>query len=75
MKSISAGPPAEIVKDGENGFIADVENLSLIKNRINYIFSSYEIYLQMSKRAYDSAKNFTEAAMIDKISDIIDQLN
>lgn len=71
----SAGGPAEIVKDGENGFIADVENLSLIKNRIDYIFSSYEIYLQMSKRAYDSAKNFTEAAMIDKISDIIDQLN
>ena len=70
----SVGGPAEMVKDGENGFIADVENLPLIKKRIDYIFSSYEIYLQMSKRAFDSAKNFTEATMIVKISTIIDQL-
>lgn len=67
----SVGGPEEIVKDGINGFIADVENLSLIKNRIDYLLSSFEIYSAMSKNAFESVKNFTEKAMIDKINMII----
>ncbi len=68
----TVGGPAELVREGYNGFLADIENLHLIKEKIEYIFSSQKIYIEMSRNAHESVKEFTDSAMIEEISKIID---
>lgn len=67
----SAGGPTELVIDGKNGFLEDVEHLDLIKQRLEFIFSSFEIYSEMSRNAINSVTDFTELAMVEKIEEII----
>lgn len=54
----TVGGITELVKDGENGFLIDCNNISLISEKLNNLFKNKTIYTKMSKDAVDKSKFF-----------------
>lgn len=66
----------EIVKDGENGFLFEIENQKSFLEKLNYILSlDKEKLKQISKNAYESVKYFTWDNRAKQIVSFIKELD
>lgn len=51
--STKAGGIPEIVKDGENGFLAEVKDYKALAEKINYLVYNQDLKTEFAQRAYD----------------------
>ena len=65
------GGPLEIIQEAENGFLLEVENISEVVNKIEYIMSDYNLYKGFSEKAYTRSKDFATAKFVGSIEQII----
>lgn len=76
LEAMSAGLPvivpteggiAEMVKDGENGYKIDVQELNKIEKLINSILTEKTLYQTLSANAFEYSQKFSEEQMITSI--------
>lgn len=65
------GGITELVKDGENGFLADSRNIELLSNKLNEILKNKTLYNKMQNEALLKIKNFNEEEFITKSLSIL----
>lgn len=65
------GGPLEIIQEGENGYLLEVENITEVINKIEYIMSDYNLYKVFSEKAYTRSKDFSTAKFVYSIKKII----
>lgn len=65
------GGPLEIIQEGENGYLLEVENITEVINKIEYIMSDYNLYKVFSEKAYTRSKDFSTAKFVYFIKKII----
>lgn len=80
LEGMSAGLPvivptvggiAELVDDNINGYKIDVQQLDVIADRINYMFSSIDIYSKLAKGALTTAALYSNKNMCEGIESIL----
>ncbi len=77
--SSRSGGPEEIIRNGENGFLIDIDKekkfVEEAVNKIKFLISHPEIYSKISKKAVETAKEFTLEKFIkiqkERISSLI----
>jgi glycosyltransferase involved in cell wall biosynthesis len=57
--STLSGGPADMIRDGHNGFLVEVGNYGGAVYRIKQILNNNEMRMQMARNAIDSAKEFS----------------
>lgn len=65
------GGPLEIIQEGENGYLLEVENITEVIRNIEYIMSDYNLYKDFSDKAYIRSKDFSTSKFVDSIEQII----
>lgn len=55
------GGPVELIAEGENGFLIDSKNISLLSDKLNLMLTNDTVYDQMSKHALEKSALFNEA--------------
>lgn len=80
LEAMSAGLPvivpteggiAEMVKDDENGYKIDVQDLEEVEAHIKQLLSDRNRYQQMATNAQEYSLSFSEESMISKIAEIL----
>jgi L-malate glycosyltransferase len=61
------GGPAELVRDGYNGYKVDSGNIKSVADKITLIFSDRDKYLELSANARITASDYKYDLMMDKI--------
>jgi L-malate glycosyltransferase len=61
------GGPAELVKDGYNGYMVDSTDVKSVADKITLIFSDRDKYLELSANARLTASEYKYDLMMDKI--------
>lgn len=81
LEAMSAGLPvivptvggiADMVEDGVNGYKIDVQDLDLIKDKLQKLMADKELYLKMAGNALQVSKRFSEESMIKQIGEIFE---
>lgn len=67
------GGPAEIIRNGQEGFLIDCRHIDMLSNQILKIYSDNNLYMTLSRNAQKRAKEFSAAAFSKKISQIIER--
>lgn len=65
------GGPLEIIQEGENGYLLEIENITEVIRNIKYIMSDYNLYKDFSDKAYNRSKDFSTSKFVDSIEQII----
>lgn len=83
LEAMAAGKPvvahdvggiAELVVDGETGFLVSVGDVDTIYNRLNLLLNDRELYLAMSKAARLRAVTYSLTAMADRFEALYQQV-
>lgn len=76
LEAMSAGLPvivptvggvAEMVENGVNGYKIDVQDLDMVVERIQQIFSDKVLYSKLANNALSYSRNYNEDVMVDNI--------
>lgn len=63
--------PSELIQNGENGFLTEVNNVDSLMNKLNYISHNPELISEKSNMAKDSVKKFKISAIGDRWESLI----
>jgi len=72
--STPSGEAADIINDGENGFIVPFENKEALKVKIKMLKDDPELRKKLRENAWQTIKNFTEEKMAREYSKIYYQI-
>ncbi|GAB4251179.1 MAG: hypothetical protein Kow0027_14990 [Saprospiraceae bacterium] len=61
------GGPAEIIRDGYNGFQVDQRNFDSLVDKVNLLATDQQLYDQMAANAADFASNFNEEKFVEGV--------
>ncbi|MCQ2231303.1 MAG: glycosyltransferase family 4 protein [Paludibacteraceae bacterium] len=67
------GGVAELVKDGENGYKIDVDELLEIKKRIELILGDYSVYEPMSASSFRKSRDYSEESVLTRLFEIMEK--
>ena len=68
------GGPVELIDDTVNGYLIDPVNVTLIKEKIEFLFSDTKLYEQMSLNAFEKFRMFDRKLFNEKILKEINSL-
>ena len=58
--------PADIIKDGEDGFLVELGNINQLADRIEYLIEHEEKRIEMGKKAAENIKRYDPAIIMEK---------
>lgn len=68
------GGPLEIINNGDNGFLLEIENESDVIKKIYYILSDLEIYKNFCEKAFMRSYYFSFEKFVKSITEIIQEV-
>jgi len=72
--STNCGGPSDIIADGINGFIVDVGDVDMMVDKIKAVWEDAELQQQISKRAIETARDFTWRAGAKKLEGFLQDI-
>ncbi len=66
--------PKEIIKDGEDGLLAQYLNVEDLVKKIEYLIENEEVRAQMAKKAIENVKRFSIDKIVDKWMDLFNEV-
>lgn len=70
----TVGGIAELVTDGYNGYKIDVENLTLLRSKIEEMLSDRNLYLHLSTNALQSSQLYSEKKMLSEVENVVNSV-
>ncbi len=73
----NSGGPKELIKDGENGFLAEIKNIAALKNKILYCLDNLgtDEFYQIRNRAFETIKNdYSIERFVNGYTELFDNL-
>ncbi len=73
----NSGGPKELIKDGENGFLAEMKNTTELQNKIIYCLDNLgtDEFYRIRNRAFDTVNNnYTIEKFMDRYTELFDNL-
>lgn len=65
------GGPSELVEDGVQGFLVDSRTISLLREKVLFLFNNQDICMRMSAECRKRATNFTPEHFAESIRQVI----
>ena len=74
MGSNIGGIP-ELIEDGVNGFLVDINNIEGYKDALNKIYRDKELRVRIQKNNLEKSKKYTCGIMADEYIKLYDRIN
>jgi len=65
----------ELIEDGVNGFLVDVNNIEGYKDALNKIYRDKELRVRIQKNNLEKSKKYTSGIMVDEYVKLYDRIN